>query len=735
MREKRIFAIIIFSIFIAVFNTYAQYELFSENNSVGLRRSNNEKIILNGSFDSIGWNDGSLVKDRLIKAKKNGLWALYTSGGKAITNHEYTSIKPYARRQFIVSKKDNGTIFQLWGTISSNGNEIIPVKHITLEQVDKHIITTEKVANKYYKGLYNSKGEQIIESRYSDIQPISKNHFAINLHGELFALFNSDGIQLSDFNFENIETLNDSLFSVTYYDRKGLIDLNGDVRAKAIHKEIIIQDNYFDLLPFNSWDLFINGAQHSFYFDEVHPLGEDLYVVRTNNHISVINIDEKYLQYLRDHEINTLSRNFVSIKNTGDGRIGVINKKGEIALPILYDSVVLAENIFFTQTIGEKETRWFSHNVAGAKINRLGYQKIGALRGGYFKAEKDGKWGLISPLGEELTYFKYSKIEDLSENDFRVYADTLQGIINNKGQIILEAEYSEVDKGIYHYNYRNLDRYGLTNFNGRIVANSTEPISELPGGYYQKEDDGYTVYNYDGSKVYDRVYDTVRVMNERQWLLKRDNLHFLYSPEDQMQNDITKGIQYLGEFNENYIPFYKDNEWGFIDDFGEMRVANRYADVGYFSEGYSAVKLIGNWGMIDKNETLVIQPEYDSIAPFYNGMTWVRRDGKEGLINKLGDNVLELKYDKLTRYEDWMKLELDNLVGLADKSGRLIREPFYQDISQLSPTYYKTFNGNAYGVIDLKGSDIVPILYDGIKIEGDRIFAEKKGKWTKLYLK
>ncbi len=64
----------------------------------------------------------------------------------------------------------------------------------------------------------------------------------------------------------------------------------------------------------------------------------------------------------------------------------------------------------------------------------------------------------------------------------------------------------------------------------------------------------------------------------------------------------------------------KDDRYGFVDDRGRLRVANRYDSIGEFHEGLASVKLIGKWGFVNTNDQIVINPNYDNCSFFQHGI-------------------------------------------------------------------------------------------------------------------
>jgi hypothetical protein len=89
----------------------------------------------------------------------------------------------------------------------------------------------------------------------------------------------------------------------------------------------------------------------------------------------------------------------------------------------------------------------------------------------------------------------------------------------------------------------------------------------------------------------------------------------------------------------------RNGKYGFIDDLGRLRIANRYEDIKPFSEGLAAFKIRNKWGFINRDEKIVIQPAYDEASPFSNEYSIIKQKGLYGYMNNEGRVVLPARYD------------------------------------------------------------------------------------------
>ena len=151
-----------------------------------------------------------------------------------------------------------------------------------------------------------------------------------------------------------------------------------------------------------------------------------------------------------------------------------------------------------------------------------------------------------------------------------------------------------------------------------------------------------------------------------------------------------------------------------MDDRGQLRISNRYDDIGSFSEGLCPFKLLDKWGVIDQAENIMVQPKYDRIFAFKHGLALVEINDKKGLIDKNGQIIIGLTHDEIYRYDKWISLEKDGYIGISNMEGKLIRSPQYDQVILLANGQFMVKKGQLFGIIDTDGKDIMPIRYQKI---------------------
>src|SRR5690606_15215172 len=179
----------------------------------------------------------------------------------------------------------------------------------------------------------------------------------------------------------------------------------------------------------------------------------------------------------------------------------------------------------------------------------------------------------------------------------------------------------------------------------------------------------------------------------------------------------------------------KDGKFGFVDNQGRLRIANRYEGIKPFGEGLAAVKILGRWGFVNHAERIAVQPVYDDVGQFVSGLAIVMQKGQYGLIGKSGDVVLPIRYDRIERLPSGrFELTSGDNKGIADKDGRLVFAPRYAAVQDVDNGYVIVSRTGRCGLVTLNGVSTIPMIYDHIFYDayGDRYFALNESAWEEI---
>jgi hypothetical protein len=179
-------------------------------------------------------------------------------------------------------------------------------------------------------------------------------------------------------------------------------------------------------------------------------------------------------------------------------------------------------------------------------------------------------------------------------------------------------------------------------------------------------------------------------------------------------------------FHDGLAPVKSNNKWGYIDKAGKIVVSPKFEDADELHDGMGAVLLGHKWGFIDKSGKQVVEPKYSSRVEliggqiiigvgFRDGLAWVdneqgwRAGKKWGVIDTSGQFVIEPQYDNYGRdFSDGLSaVKVKGKVCIIDKSGKVLSETDYDDISEFSEGIASFRKGKQWGAIDRAGKIVI----------------------------
>ena len=188
--------------------------------------------------------------------------------------------------------------------------------------------------------------------------------------------------------------------------------------------------------------------------------------------------------------------------------------------------------------------------------------------------------------------------------------------------------------------------------------------------------------------------------------------------------------------NDGLRIFYNNGKFGFRDSEGRLRIPNRYDSVKSYSNQLAAFKLLGRWGYLDTDDKMVVHPTYDFAGDFTEGFAIVSRNKKMGLIDKIGNVNLSLQYDYIERIEGYLKLTVNDKMGLAKLNGKLLVEPRFDFLKVIPNSQVVVELGGRFGAITFDGLSIIPIVYSSLEYDefNNLYLAHLPSEWSTLKL-
>ncbi|HEV2830395.1 MAG TPA: WG repeat-containing protein, partial [Hanamia sp.] len=202
------------------------------------------------------------------------------------------------------------------------------------------------------------------------------------------------------------------------------------------------------------------------------------------------------------------------------------------------------------------------------------------------------------------------------------------------------------------------------------------------------------------------------------------------------------------EFSEGMLAAEKNKKWGFINAKNETVIPFVYQYARNFSEGLAAVRSKDKWGFITSNNNVKIPFMYNEVKSFKEARCAVSLYDKWGFINEVGTQLIPFKYDEVgyggfsggltgvKQFDKWAVINADGKALTAFKYQSVESSYYNPSLSIIKVGIMPTQSSYVYGVVDSKGTEIIPLKYSGIDIyDYNVIVAKMNGKSGVLNIK
>jgi hypothetical protein len=290
-------------------------------------------------------------------------------------------------------------------------------------------------------------------------------------------------------------------------------------------------------------------------------------------------------------------------------------------------------------------------------------------------------------------------------------------------------------------------RYGLINSKGEKLFTSIHELIDNGHSIWERSAEGkYGLISYQGQRMMEVQYDTISGLQDQQvYVFRKEGKYGILGRDGEELFGLDNNFQDLFPMTDGFLGVKINNKFGFVDELGRLRIANRYDSIRHFQANMAAVKLLGRWGYIDKGEHLVVQPHFELAFPFRGKLALVKRNGKFGMVNRKGDAVIPTEYSQIIPAENnrYMLFTTKLVsgkeilqVGLASESGVVLVHPKYDSLKDLGNGYLIVSRNGRFGLLTLNGRSTIPMKHDQIIYDSfnDVYLALEKPAWQSIDL-
>lgn len=325
-------------------------------------------------------------------------------------------------------------------------------------------------------------------------------------------------------------------------------------------------------------------------------------------------------------------------------------------------------------------------------------------------------------------------------------------------------EYNEYLTKARNFAEKGITKYAIENYNCALEIKSTPEIYAEVATYYKSQDklSEYLIWSeifqeeYPlEQKAYEHLLDANLVNKDYEACFDVMEVAEKRGIRSDFIDSVFKEIQYVFSFDfnnydnvsvygNNYCAVQNKDRWGFVDRFGNVRIATKYVETGVFTQSafVPVVNSKGECYFIDKTgqKVLVSDNTYVSFGSLVDGRVCAKlTDGKYTYLN---ENLEPLfgKYDYATAFNrEKAAVKAGGNWSVIDLSGNVISSKSYKDIkldekliSYRNERLFVSDDGVKYYMIDSSGKKIGDLMFEDAKIFSSEQPAAVKinGKWS-----
>ena len=459
-----------------------------------------------------------MYEKSVLKYLENGKYGLIDFSGKKVASAQYDELDalPYKEGELLV-KQDNKC-----GVINIKGNNLVEIKYDNIE-VDGYYtdnngykyagyIVSNTTEEGYRYGYINYKGKLLLETKYNELSRIAdmqdnENIYLIGaINGQYGVIKNKENVLNNEYQSIRYDA-NNNVLVVEKSKKFGISKLNGQIIVPVEYNQIDITGIYLYAQNEQGTTVYNNNGTQANIDSNIAILEteNEKYRIRINDELGskygIIDdegaqlVEEKYnyLEYLYD--------DYFIASQTG-GKLGVINDKDEVKIPIECDSVQRIENTNLVKTVvGQTTTRIYKEDMQLAcEMQNATIETVND----YIKVYNDTETKYLDKQGNEVsnTVVYQNNLIFAAKNEQGKY-----GFLDKSNSIVVDYQYDKVTE-VNEYGYAGVkkdEKWGVINQNGEVIL---EPTYELPDeiepdfiGPYSKVTYGFGEFYFEDLRV------------------------------------------------------------------------------------------------------------------------------------------------------------------------------------------------------------------------------------------
>ena len=416
---------------------------------------------------------------------------------------------------------------------------------------------------------------------------------------------------------------------------------------------------------------------------------------------SIAEFSLKYPDYPFDEELKSdftfaTTRYYPIMK---DNLWGFVDDMGNVKIQTQFDWVEpFSESL---ASVGKNDKVGFI-NKAGGLLTEFEFEDAYAFKKGFAVVVKEDKYGVINRLGKLVVKPVYEDVGEFSEGFFYAENENGYGYLDENGNVAIDFVFENatdfknglavVEKG---------GKYGIINTKGELVSDFIydwiEPFRTDRNPSRFKQGQKFGLIDQVGTLVVDSIYDHIGDFSEGLTLAAdKGSYGFISTTGDTIIDfkfTFSPEVLSYSTYNKGYVRILQKSKMGVIDTAGTKIFPAIFEGIGAFSGSLIPVSKKGKWGYANLSVDLAIPYLYDEARNFRDSLTVVSKGGLFGIIDTLGNVKIDFKYNTM--------ILIDSMALVSD---------------------------SAYGLIDLRGNELVPLTYSNAEVLDNYIIRFSYGK-------
>ncbi len=430
-----------------------------------------------------------------------GLYKVAIGGAQALideSDHNLTGFKKIEIGNVVGSaaffKEDHR-----YGVVSLGGKTVLEPVYDTIIAWQDYFLAKGPVESKYGWVLYKDTGKRLTAKVYEEMQPVGSRYFAVK-SGGYWGAVNGLGEEVLFCKYDRVAKYLNGRFKVNLLGEDGIIGLHGDWVVLPMKKEI-------DML------------------DDEHYLVRSPYGSYVARYPKTILFSAEYFLY---------PRNELYLEKTRDGKIGLLDARGQRIIPPVYDEISkLEEDSLYITRAGTDYSFITKH---GQMVDRLDqrYQEVREMSDYFIGVKIDGRWGFVDINGNLRVANRYEGIGPYHEDMAPIKLRGKWGFIDKLELLKVQPLYDTVypfRNGLARVQYKG--NFGMVDKHGkRVLDFEYDDILALEtGGYITVKDGKKGLVNQDGHVLIWPKFDKVVDLNNKYVIVVRRGRYGLMSTE------------------------------------------------------------------------------------------------------------------------------------------------------------------------------------------------------------